>query len=224
MAETESLTPRTATVDVLPTWRDQELRLPSLSHPFDYPTADGIRLNTHAQGSTYDMRIPLGSHQPSTFYDSKIAHSLDTTHSQSTSNFSPSKLRHQHSEEESQEELESQVMYVLAKQYKSLRTGQRLGFPAFNIDKEIIGFFPESSTKVGVEKFISIHHLKQDFGAFERDQASQALKDSIASRSEALHCIKDYDSVSSLLASALVFDWSNKGSKDHIGRTSSAFS
>jgi hypothetical protein len=228
MAEMESsFTPRTATVDILPNWRDQELRIPSLSHPFEYPTIDGSRLSTHAQGSAYDTRIPLASHQPSAFYDSKMAHSLDTTHGQGTANitpFSPSKLRHQQSEEESQEELESQVMYVLAKQYKSLRTGQRLGFPAFNVDKEIIGFFPESSTKVGVEKFISIHHLKQDLGVFEREQASQILKDAIASRSEALHCIKDYDSVSSLLASALVFDWSNKGSNEYIGRSSSAFS
>lgn len=226
MSEIETAyTQRAPPAEVMANIREQELRLPTLSHPYDYPSTDGGRISHLGQaGATFDTRITLGQQSGTSYYDTKMPHSMVSKGQiQASNTFSPSSIRRQQSEEDSQEELEAQVMYVLAKQYKSLRTGLRLGFPAFNSDKEIIGFFQESSNRAGMEKFLPIHHLKQDFGAFEREQASQILKDSIESRSEALHCIKDYDSVSSLLASALVFDWSNKGS-DHFGRSSSAFS
>jgi len=120
--------------------------------------------------------------------------------------------------EESQEELESQVTYVLAKQFKALRTGHRLGFPAYNSEKKLLGFYQESNNQVGVERFVPISQLQEDFGPHEKDQAALILNEAIESRSEAVYSIKDYGSVSSLLESALVFDWSKGAGPFNINK------
>jgi len=110
--------------------------------------------------------------------------------------------------DQSLEEVQSQVAYVLAKQYKSLLTGERLGFPAFNIAREILGFYQESNTKVGMERFVPINRLAAEFGPVERDQASHILTECIESKSDAVYFIKDFDSVTSLVDHALVYEWS----------------
>ncbi|VEU41973.1 unnamed protein product [Pseudo-nitzschia multistriata] len=83
------------------------------------------------------------------------------------------------------ESRQSQVKYVLAKQYKTLRTGSRLGFPAFSAEKEILGFFREGGAKGGVNKFFPISRHKDDFGPLEILQASEILEDFIAKESKA---------------------------------------
>jgi len=103
---------------------------------------------------------------------------------------------------------ESEVEYVLAKQYKTLRNGTRLGFPAFSASKEILGFFREGNGKVGVGQFVPISHHAEDFGPLEIMQASEILEDFIAKKSDAVHCLKDYANITSLLDAALVYDWS----------------
>ncbi|KAI2499713.1 hypothetical protein MHU86_14794 [Fragilaria crotonensis] len=61
---------------------------------------------------------------------------------------------------------ESEVAYVLAKQFKSVRTGDRLGFPAYSrLGKELLGFYRESG--VGVAQFVPIQRHAQDFGPME---------------------------------------------------------
>lgn len=42
-----------------------------------------------------------------------------------------------------EESRENEVENVLAKQYKAVRTGERLGFPAYSTNKEILGFYRE---------------------------------------------------------------------------------
>jgi hypothetical protein len=121
---------------------------------------------------------------------------------------------HRFDEEESRE---SEVEYVLAKQYKALRTGQRLGFPAYSINKEILGFYRESTTKVGVGQFTPIARHRNDFGPLEIMQATEILEGAIAKKSEAVHVLKEWGSISNLIDHALVYDWS----KD-IGNDSSA--
>eukprot|EP00535_Pseudo-nitzschia_heimii_P000628 CAMPEP_0197180000 /NCGR_PEP_ID=MMETSP1423-20130617/4770_1 /TAXON_ID=476441 /ORGANISM="Pseudo-nitzschia heimii, Strain UNC1101" /LENGTH=749 /DNA_ID=CAMNT_0042630015 /DNA_START=253 /DNA_END=2502 /DNA_ORIENTATION=+ len=103
---------------------------------------------------------------------------------------------------------ESEVEYVLAKQYKTLRNGTRLGFPAFSASKEILGFFREGNGKVGVGQFVPISHHSDDFGPLEILQASEILEDFIAKKSDAVHYLKDHASITSLLDAALVYDWS----------------
>ncbi|KAG7346016.1 hypothetical protein IV203_005083 [Nitzschia inconspicua] len=122
--------------------------------------------------------------------------------------------RIQQSEDESRE---SEVEYVLAKQYKALRTGERLGFPAYSANKEILGFYRDASGKVGVGQFVPISRHSTEFGPLEIMQATEILEDAIAKKSAAVHALKDWGTISNLLDHALVYDWS----KD-IGGNSSA--
>jgi len=224
MAEADvSLARKNAEMEAMSARREQEMRLPPLRQ-YDFSNPESNRMSLLAQGASYDARMALVQHHQqlpggiSAFDSSRMSHSIPPQSQQQQPSVlnnpynTPSMMRHE-LEEESIEELEDQVTYVLAKQYKSLRSGQRLGFPAFNADRQIIGFFQDSASKIGMERFIPIRRLANDFGAVERDQAAQILRDAIESRSEALHCIKNYDSVTSLLASALVYDWSNKGTE-----------
>mmetsp|Transcript_27332 Transcript_27332/g.38445 ORF Transcript_27332/g.38445 Transcript_27332/m.38445 type:complete len:788 (-) Transcript_27332:1140-3503(-) len=103
---------------------------------------------------------------------------------------------------------ESEVEYVLAKQFKSMRTGERLGFPAYSAAKELLGFYRESSMRVGVGQFVPISRLRDDFGHVELLQATQVLEEAIAKKSEAVHALKDWGSISNLIDHALVYDWS----------------
>jgi hypothetical protein len=103
---------------------------------------------------------------------------------------------------------EGDVSYVLAKNYKSLRTGERLGFPAYNTDKELLGFYHESNHKLGVGQFIPIGRHREDFGPLEIMQATEILQEAIDSKSEAVHDIKEWGSLANLLDHALVYAWS----------------
>ena len=133
---------------------------------------------------------------------------------------------------------ESNVEYVLAKQYKSLRTGQHLGFPAFSVRKKILGFYRETpSPPSGLDASGSVaagssrpplqdqHH--HHFVALRRDsvdydeivqQAEVVLQKAFDSNSEALHALKDWGSIRSMVDHALVYDWS----KDMGGSSSGA--
>ena len=101
---------------------------------------------------------------------------------------------------------ESEVEYVLAKQYKSVRTGERLGFPAYSIEHEILGFYRESTSKVGVGQFVPV--AAQDFGPHEMQQAKKILQGAIAEKSDAVHALKEWGSISSLIDHCLVYDFS----------------
>ncbi|MGK3735402.1 MAG: hypothetical protein ACI8RD_005962 [Bacillariaceae sp.] len=103
---------------------------------------------------------------------------------------------------------EAEVEYVLAKQYKTLRDGTRLGFPAFNEQMEILGFFREGSGKVGVGQFVHIGHHSEDFGPLEILQAHEILRDFIDKGSDSVHRLKDHGTIARLLDAALVYDWS----------------
>lgn len=106
------------------------------------------------------------------------------------------------------ESIESEVAFVLAKQYKALRTGERLGFPAYTANKEILGFYRESNGKVGVGSFHPLSRHRDDFGPLQVLQANEILEDAIVKKSGAVHALKDYGSMAHLLDLALVYDWS----------------
>lgn len=122
-----------------------------------------------------------------------------------------------------EESRESEVEYVLAKQYKALRTGERLGFPAYSADKEILGFYREASGKVGVGQFSAISRHRNDFGPLEIMQATEILDDAIAKKSRAVHALKDWGgSVANLLDHALVYDWSKDMGPDASAQENAA--
>lgn len=108
---------------------------------------------------------------------------------------------------ETGDSLESEVEFVLAKQYKSMQTSERLGFPAYSASKELLGFYRESRTKVGVGQFVPIRHLAHEFGPLEVMQATEILEEALAANSDAVHALKDWGSISNLIDHALVYDW-----------------
>ncbi|CAB9519253.1 expressed unknown protein [Seminavis robusta] len=117
---------------------------------------------------------------------------------------------------------ESEVEYVLAKEYKALRTGERLGFPAYSTSREILGFYRESRSKVGVGEFTPISQHSQDFGPLEIMQASEILGEAIAKKSSAVHALKDWGTIANLIDHALVYDWTKDiGSSGGTGNSHS---
>jgi hypothetical protein len=121
-------------------------------------------------------------------------------------------------EAEGTERHPNDVMYVLARNYKVSRTGKPLGFPVFNSNKELVGFFKVNDKKQGnntsfSEMFLPISCFAQDFGPVEREQATQILNVAIESRIEALHCLTDYNnSVSKLIQDCIRFAMVTSGS------------
>lgn len=103
---------------------------------------------------------------------------------------------------------ESEVAYVLAKQFKATRTGERLGFPAYSESKEILGFYRESSMKVGVGQFIPISQHQEEFGPMEMMQATQILNEAMETKRDSVYALKDWGSIANLIDHALVYDWS----------------
>ena len=118
---------------------------------------------------------------------------------------------------EPEESREEEVHYVLARQYKSLRTQERLGFPAYSINKELLGFYKEAHNKVGARQFSPISRHAKDFGPNEIMQAKEILEDAIAKKSDAVHSREDWGTLSTLLDNALVYDWSKDIDHDLAG-------
>lgn len=104
------------------------------------------------------------------------------------------------------ESRENEVEYVLAKQYKAVRTGERLGFPAYSENKEILGFYREQRAG-GARQFSPISRHRNDFGPLEILQATQILDDAINKKSEAVHSLREWGSIENVLDQALVYDW-----------------
>lgn len=110
---------------------------------------------------------------------------------------------------------ESEVEYVLAKQYKSLRTGERLGFPAYSSRKEILGFYRES--KVGNQyMFVPVSRSTADYDEIVQ-QATDVLQEAMDSKNEAVHALRDWGSISNLIDHALVYEWSKDISSGSSG-------
>eukprot|EP00977_Amphora_coffeiformis_P026121 scaffold24070_cov92-Amphora_coffeaeformis.AAC.3 len=103
-------------------------------------------------------------------------------------------------------DLESEVEYVLARQYKSLRTGERLGFPAYSVDRFILGFYRDSPRNAGLRQLIPISD--EDFGPSEKLQAKKILDEAISSNSGAVQSVKECGSIASVLDRCLVYDFS----------------
>ena len=119
------------------------------------------------------------------------------------------------------ENRQADVQFVLAKVFKSLRTDNRLGFPAYNIAKELLGFYRESSMGAGSGRFIPIHKHKSEFGRDEMEQASRILKEAIVKRSRAVYALKDWDSLMSMVEHALVYDWTKDIGGENSGSSGS---
>jgi hypothetical protein len=101
----------------------------------------------------------------------------------------------------------TEVEYVLARQFKSVRTGERLGFPAFSATKHLLGFFHEPSVANCYGKFIPLTELSLDFGEAEKRQASLILEHAMEESNGAVHSTKQWGSMSNMLNHVLVYEW-----------------
>lgn len=101
------------------------------------------------------------------------------------------------------------IEYILAKPFKSVNTGDKLGFPCYNLAKEMIGFIRESNHR-GFGQFIPISKYRSEFGLMEMAQATGILHEAIAKQSPALHTKEEHTSVYSLIDHALVYDYSKE--------------
>mmetsp|Transcript_30265 Transcript_30265/g.46191 ORF Transcript_30265/g.46191 Transcript_30265/m.46191 type:complete len:669 (+) Transcript_30265:281-2287(+) len=105
---------------------------------------------------------------------------------------------------------EDEVAYVFAKQYKLPRTGEQCGFPVYNLDKELLGFYNDPTAGSGVAQFVPLSRYRDDFGPLETMQATENLHDALDTKSELVYALKDWGSISNLLDNALVHDWSKE--------------
>lgn len=104
---------------------------------------------------------------------------------------------------------ENEVEYVLAQLYKSVRTGDRLGFPAYSHRKELLGFYRNTGA-MRMAVFIPLSNHNQEFGPAEVIQARNILNEAISRKSRAVHSLKDWGSIEHLLDHCLVYDFAKE--------------
>lgn len=98
--------------------------------------------------------------------------------------------------------LESRVEYMLSQQFKSITNNQRLGYPCYDENKHLLGFYLQSKNRY---KFVPT-----DFGSLQKEQASEILK---AAAPESVQTKSEHGSLSSMLNHALVYEWSKDVAK-----------
>lgn len=100
---------------------------------------------------------------------------------------------------------ESEVEYVLAKTYKSSSTDEKLGFPAYSAEHELLGFYRESTSKVGASQFVPVR--PQDFSQTDMAGAKSILESEIAKGSDAVHALKNWGSMQRLIDHCMVYEF-----------------
>jgi hypothetical protein len=103
----------------------------------------------------------------------------------------------------------AKIHYILAKQFKAIGTGECLGLPAFNESMIMLGFYVESDRKLGAGTFVPLE-MHSGFGPKEISQAKIILEQAIEKNSQAVHNIKSFDSMESMLDHALVYMWTKE--------------
>jgi hypothetical protein len=111
-------------------------------------------------------------------------------------------------------ETETLVAYVLAIPYKTLRSRQSCGYPCFNHEKQLVGFFQPISSPLNsldAECFVPISLFGPDiFDSLEKEHAINMLNVAILSHSEFLLPVKERESISSALECCLLHEWSKE--------------
>lgn len=97
------------------------------------------------------------------------------------------------------EDMELQFSYLLVEEYCSLQTEKALGYPAYDEDKFVIGFFSHLTPTIDLDHYIPIEQLENEFDHADQIKAACILSKAIESRSKTFYCIKDYKSLHSLL-------------------------
>jgi len=118
------------------------------------------------------------------------------------------------------ESRQADVQYVLAKQFKSLHTRELLGFPAYSRGKKLLGFFRESSMKLGVGRFVPFAKFRKSFVEADLFKASEFLSNALQKGDKALFVLDNFTSISNMINAALVYDWQQKICKGESSNSS----
>lgn len=98
-----------------------------------------------------------------------------------------------------------QAAYILAKQFRSVKTSDRLGFPVFGESHDLLGFYTGNTLNADTDAFTKIDDL-DEFGEGELEQAKHILIDARESGNDEVHSIKDYGNYRNLVEHALIYD------------------
>lgn len=101
------------------------------------------------------------------------------------------------------------IDFIFAKHLLS-NSGEKLGFPVCDVNKELIGFFRESD--VGEPRFSPIANVSS-FDINRKNEVNKIVEEAINQRSEAIHRLKDYGTLASLFDHVMVYDWSREFSQ-----------
>ena len=112
---------------------------------------------------------------------------------------------------------QSDVYFVLAKQYKSIHHNKKVyGCPAFSASRQLLGFYIKSPIQACHGRFVSIAKYYDDFGPNELLQAEYILQEAINSNTRALYDMKNYESLTSLVDHALNYDGRDVGNPSQV--------
>lgn len=125
-------------------------------------------------------------------------------------------------------EIKSQVAYVLAIPYKTLRSRQLCGYCCFNNEKHLIGFLQKISSPLSsilAESFVPISRFGPEiFDSLEKENANHMLNFAISSSSEFLLPVKDRGSVISALEGCALHEWSKEATSRKPSATANLLS
>jgi hypothetical protein len=111
-------------------------------------------------------------------------------------------------------EVKSQVAYVLAIPYKTLRSRQFCGYCCFNNERQLIGFLQKIASplnSISTESFVPISLFGTEiFDSLEKEHANHMLNSAISSSSEFLLPVKDRGSLTSALEGCTLHEWSKE--------------
>ena len=101
------------------------------------------------------------------------------------------------------------IEYILAKHFHS-PSGEKIGFPVCDINKDLLGFFRESD--VGEGRFFPLSSIN-NFDPRQATDVRRILEEAINQRSDSVHRLKDCGTIASLFDHAIVYDWSREFSQ-----------
>jgi hypothetical protein len=84
----------------------------------------------------------------------------------------------------------------------ALQTEKILGYPAYDEDKFVIGFFSHLTPSISLGYFTPIEQLKNEFDHADQMKAAYILSKAIESRCKTFYCITDFESLQSLMEAA----------------------
>ena len=103
-----------------------------------------------------------------------------------------------------------QIDFIFAKHLLS-NSGEKLGFPVCDVNKDLVGFFRESD--VGEPRFSPIANVSA-FDINQKNEVTKIIEEAVDQRSEAIHRLKDYGTLASLFDHVMVYDWSREFSQN----------